>query len=207
MDLKQLAAEREARAKARGATEGPAAVAFPNPWGRPAAPNTAGRGGVGSSGGGGGAARAASQLEKVHRSIRFAHSLGLLSCVFGILLMLCLANRSWGALVVFSGVVLARAGGSFVHNFLPACLREGGAPTDAEVTAATSAGLFCLDGLRAPGESLASEWSVLVENLAFACTYGKRNCLTGQMYAGPITLGKVCGLVYDKLSQGVFRCS
>ena len=57
-----------------------------------------------------------------------------------------------------------------------------------------------------PGEAFGVEWEVFLENLAFTCTYGKRNCLTGQMYNGPLTLGKICSLVYGKLKEGVLRC-
>ena len=30
-----------------------------------------------------------------------------------------------------------------------------------------------------------------LDSLAFACTYGKKNCLTDEMYRGELSLGKV----------------
>ena len=56
------------------------------------------------------------------------------------------------------------------------------------------------------GAAWALEWESALESLAFACTYGKKNCLTPQMFAGPLTLAKVCRLVGGKLSEGVVRC-
>jgi hypothetical protein len=47
---------------------------------------------------------------------------------------------------------------------------------------------------------------VALENLAFVCTYGKRNCLTGRMYTGELSLGKISGLVWSKLREGVTQC-
>ncbi|CAE8697251.1 unnamed protein product [Polarella glacialis] len=190
MDLKELAAEREARAKAR------VGAPMPNPWPASKAPA---RVQVGKSQG--------AELLRVHRSIRFAHSLGLVTCVIGILLMLLMSSRTWGVLVIFFGILLARMGGSSVHGMLPALLQESHAPTQAEVDASIGIGLFGFAGIKDLGNSLAVEWATLLENLAFACTYGKRNCLTSQMYAGDITLGKICSLVWGKLSSGVLQCN
>lgn len=193
MDLKELAAEREARRKNRASSP---AAPMPNPW---AASDAAARSRAGTAQG--------SALEKTHRSVRMAHSLGLVICFIGILFLVLLANRWWGVCISFAGMVLARMGGPSVHGMIPALLQEGSTPTKSEVDAGALAGLFCLQGAMKPAASLATEWKVLLENLAFACTYGKRNCLTNDMYAGELTLGKICGLVAGKLRQGVVSCN
>ena len=36
-----------------------------------------------------------------------------------------------------------------------------------------------------------------LDSLAFACTYGKKNCLTGEMYRGELSLGKVGPYLYS----------
>ena len=59
-------------------------------------------------------------------------------------------------------------------------------------------------GLRKAGRR--TEWAASLENLAFVCTYGKKNCLTGDMYRGELSLGKICSLVGAKLREGVVRC-
>eukprot|EP00930_Biecheleria_cincta_P076821 TRINITY_DN64031_c0_g1_i1.p2 TRINITY_DN64031_c0_g1~~TRINITY_DN64031_c0_g1_i1.p2 ORF type:complete len:196 (-),score=19.88 TRINITY_DN64031_c0_g1_i1:28-615(-) len=191
-ELRELAAEREARATANAV--GP----MPNPW-------------LSSSGCSGSASRkpsmALGELARAHRSVRIAHSLGVICACVGLLLLLLVSNRSWGLVVLLAGTIIARAGGYTVHGLLPKLLQEGAAPTEAEVAAGASVGCFCLAGLLEPGTSISQEWTALLENLAFVCTYGKRNCLTSQMYAGDITLGKICSLVSGKLSQGVVRCN
>eukprot|EP00931_Biecheleriopsis_adriatica_P116745 TRINITY_DN92347_c0_g1_i1.p1 TRINITY_DN92347_c0_g1~~TRINITY_DN92347_c0_g1_i1.p1 ORF type:complete len:215 (-),score=46.17 TRINITY_DN92347_c0_g1_i1:34-645(-) len=199
-ELKALAVEREARAKAKGRSSSP----MPNPWQSSSsssgssgkAPPAPGRRGSGIG-----------ELASAHRSVRIAHSLGLLVCFTALLLLLLVSNRSWGMVVMLAGSVLARAGGAFVHTWLPKLLQEGSAPTEAEVAAGATTGFFCLNGLMDPGKSLSQEWAALLENIAFACTYGKRNCLTSQMYSGELSLGKICSLVYGKLSEGVIRCN
>uniref|UniRef100_A0A7S1AH88 Uncharacterized protein n=1 Tax=Noctiluca scintillans TaxID=2966 RepID=A0A7S1AH88_NOCSC len=193
MDLKALAAEREARSKDRK-TE-----AMPNPWAKSLPTPKTTRVTT--------AARASGGIAKAHRSIRMAHSLAVLLALFNLLLLFFTSGRHWGVNVLLLGaaVWLGRVGGALVHSILPAMLREGAPPTDNENSAAFS-GIFCRRGLRNPSESLHEEWSTLLENLAFACTYGKQNCLTGQMYYGELTLGKIVGLVWGKLREGVVQC-
>eukprot|EP00929_Paragymnodinium_shiwhaense_P105917 TRINITY_DN70961_c0_g1_i1.p1 TRINITY_DN70961_c0_g1~~TRINITY_DN70961_c0_g1_i1.p1 ORF type:complete len:202 (+),score=34.80 TRINITY_DN70961_c0_g1_i1:59-664(+) len=197
-ELKQLAEEREARARARG----PMSEPMPNPWPKAAParqPAAAGRPG--------GGAGAASALSKAHRSIRLAHSVACIWCCIGLLMLLLMSNRWWGVVSILVGVVLARSGGGVVHGALPAMLQESGPPSEQELESATCVGLFCGAGLMQPGESLAEEWTVFLENLAFICTYGKRNCLTNQMYSGDLTFGKITSLVWGKLSSGVVQCN
>ena len=79
-------------------------------------------------------------------------------------------------------------------------------PTDAEMAAAAAAGLYCVEGVKNFGASLASEWALALDSLAFVCTYGKKNCLTNDMYRGELSLGKITGLVWGKLREGVIRC-
>eukprot|EP00928_Gymnodinium_smaydae_P090077 TRINITY_DN73932_c0_g1_i1.p1 TRINITY_DN73932_c0_g1~~TRINITY_DN73932_c0_g1_i1.p1 ORF type:complete len:217 (+),score=35.79 TRINITY_DN73932_c0_g1_i1:53-652(+) len=198
MDLKQLAAEREARAR-----ECP--VPMPNPWEQQQRkPTTSGT--VRSAAAGASAGAGAGALAALHRSVRMGHTLGLILCFLSVLLLMLLRNSTWGLLLLLVGAFTARAGGATVHNMLPQLLREGSTPSQADVDAGAQAGLFCLAGLMAPLASMKDEWAVLLENLAFVCTYGKRNCLTGQMYSGEITLGKIFTLVKGKLSEGVIRC-
>ena len=72
---------------------------------------------------------------------------------------------------------------------------------------AAGLGLFSLAGLQSPSASLGIEWEIALENLAFCCTYGRRNCLTSQMYAGELSLSKILSLVWGKLSEGTVRCA
>ena len=50
------------------------------------------------------------------------------------------------------------------------------------------------------------EYDSALECLAFACTYGKQNCLTNDMYSGDLSLGKIWTLVSAKLKEGVIKC-
>ena len=130
--------------------------------------------------------------------------------------------------------VLARGGGAAVHGVLPAMWREGTAPTPAQLATSADAGLFSAAGAQSAGSSLALEYEVLLEVLAFFCTYGKRNCITSEMYAGEVcalrahlhtcmaecsccsvcvwvsvaqlSLGKIVRLVWSKVGQGVLSC-
>ena len=113
-------------------------------------------------------------------------------------------------LIVFlGGVGVARGGGRLVHGIVPAMLIESGAkpPTDTEIAAAQNAGLFCVEGVKTFGASFGGEYALALDSLAFVCTYGKKNCLTDKMYdSRELTLGKIFGLVWGKVSEGVFRC-
>ena len=84
-------------------------------------------------------------------------------------------------------------------------------PTDAEIERAGGAGLYCVEGVKNISTALPLEYSLALDSLAFTCTYGKKNCLTNDMYSsnaggGPPTLGKITGLVWGKVREGVFRC-
>eukprot|EP00941_MAST-03F_sp_MAST-3F-sp1_P005321 g5321.t1 len=181
MDFKQLREEREARRRSNGSSRHSYTKPYMN-------------------------SRLIS-LQKAHRSIRMAHSFGLCLCVFGVLFSLLFSVR-FGLLCVFLGTGLARGGGIFVHNYLlPKLLLEGKPPSSYDISAAQELGLFSIEGLKSAFQSLSHEYVVLLENLAFACTYGKRNCLTNQMYTGPITASKIFNLVWGKVSQGIFNCA
>ena len=80
-------------------------------------------------------------------------------------------------------------------------LVEGAPPT----LVAVSDGLFFGKGPLDAG-NWTLEQTVALDSLAYCCTYGKKNCLTSQMYAGELSFGKIARLVYGKLSEGVVRC-
>ena len=128
-----------------------------------------------------------------------------------ILAVVCLVlgfGRYTVGVLLLSGVGLARGGAQLVHGLLPPMLLEKSAPpTDAEVAAASNAGFYCVEGLKNFSTSLSAEYALALDSLAFTCTYGNKNCLTNDMYrGGPPSLGKICGLVWGKVREGVFRC-
>lgn len=137
-----------------------------------------------------------------------AHSIGLFLVGMAACSAL-LAGPGWRGLALGIGAAaFARSGGAWLHGALPTLLLETSRPpTVPEMAVASDGSLFSFDGLRRPGEALNVAWAVALENLAFACTHGKRNCLTGSMYTGELTLGKIVGLVVSKLSEGAVRCS
>jgi len=95
--------------------------------------------------------------------------------------------------------------GTWLHNsLLPPTLHEGAAPTEQEVTAHDKS----LFAPRLSSESFNEEWYVLLDNLAWCCTYGKKNCITTAMYSQdePLSLGKISRITWSKVSEGVFRC-
>jgi len=147
-------------------------------------------------------------LLSAHRSIRLARAIGLAAAFLAILIVVFGAGWRVVAVVFLGGVGFARAGAGLLHGFLPPTLIEAGAkpPTDAEITAAAASGLFCVNGVKALGASFASEYALALDSLAFVCTYGKKNCLTSDMYSGELTLGKIVGLVWGKLREGIIRC-
>ena len=189
LDLAALAREREARRGARAASQNPP---LPRSWASQAPSR----------------APAASTLLSAHRSIRLARALGLAIAMFAAVLLLLGVGWRVGAIVFLGAIGFARAGAAFLHGALPPMLIEAGAkpPTDAEVASAASAGLFCLDGVKDFGASWGAEYALALDSLAFVCTYGKKNCLTNDMYHGQLTLGKITGLVVGKLREGVIRC-
>ena len=115
---------------------------------------------------------------------------------------------SWRAAVVLMlvGAGLARGGGAWLHGVVPDMLREGKPPTPEQMAAAAPV-LFGPHGVQNGGASLSFAWELMLENLAYTCTYGRKNCLTDKIYgSGPLTLGKIVGPVAGKLSEGVVRC-
>ena len=217
LDLAALAREREAR---RGGPPPAATPPLPRSWAASRAPAPAASAGA---------------LLSFHRSIRLARSIGLAATVLTALLIV--LGAGWRAIIItlLVAVGFARGGARLLHGLLPPTLIESGAkpPTDAEMAAAAGAGLFCVDGIKTFGDSLAAEYALALDSLAFVCTYGKKNCLTNEMcgtlwprrvalasphhprpvrplaarrYSGPMSLGKIAGLVWGKLREGVVRC-
>ena len=181
VDLAALAREREQRNAAR-----PRPAAQP-PKSTPRSSN---------------APRAGVPLLKAHRSTRMAHAIGLFLCVVVSPLFAMIFPGRVALMVFAAGCLLARTGAAFVHSLLPDMLREGAPPNDL----ATSDGLFNAAALENFNDEWAREYENLLECLAFACTYGKQNCLTNDMYSGDLTLGKIWTLVSNKLRDGVIRC-
>jgi len=147
-------------------------------------------------------------LLSAHRSIRLSRSLGLL--VGGLSVVLLAIGAGWrtGLICLLGGVGLARGGGALLHGLLPAMLVDTARPPTAEeMAAAATVGLYSVEGVKNFGASLTSEWSLTLDSLAYVCTYGKKNCLTGQMFDHePLSLGKITRLVWSKLREGVVRC-
>ena len=188
IDMAALAREREAR---RGVPKDTAPL--PKSWASRPTP----------------AAPPAGNLFSAHRSIRLARAVGLaaiiLVALFFVLGWMGLRTAIIGLLLA---VGLARGGGRLMHGILPPMLIEAGAkpPSDAEVASTAAAGLFCLEGAKNLGVSLGAEYALALDSLAFVCTYGRKNCLTDNMYSGELSLGKIVGLVWGKLREGVIRC-
>jgi len=146
-------------------------------------------------------------LKKAPRSVRLARTGGLLLDVLALLGVVLYGVGPKLLCLGAAGVALARMGGTWLHGVLPTMLQEGRAPSQADVATAAGLGLFSLVGLQSPSVSLGIEWEIALENLAFCCTYGRRNCLTGEMYAGELSLSKILSLVWGKLSEGTVRCA
>lgn len=68
-------------------------------------------------------------------------------------------------------------------------------------------GLFCMEGMKSFSTSFSAEYALALDSLAYVCTYGKKNCLTNDMFSGELSLGKIVGLVWGKLREGVIRCA
>ena len=189
-DLAALAREREAR---RGGPPPAAAASTPLPKSWASRP----------------AAAPPSNLHSVHRSIKLGRAIGLAATFLSILFLVLGFGWRTVLIVFLGGVGVARGGGRLVHGIVPAMLIESGAkpPTDTEIAAAQNAGLFCVEGVKTFGASFGGEYALALDSLAFVCTYGKKNCLTDKMYdSRELTLGKIFGLVWGKVSEGVFRC-
>ncbi len=177
-ELRELAAAREARhGKPAPATSRPSARSSSLPFGVP--------------------------LQRAHRSIRLARSLGLLIAALSALPLLS-RSWSWAAGLLLCGVGFARSGGSWLHGVLSPMLRES--PPPPAQPPPVCDGLLAHPTAVLDGEAWRTEWAASLENLAFVCTYGKKNCLTGDMYRGELSLGKICSLVGAKLREGVVRC-
>jgi len=190
-DLRALAKEREARQRPAAAAAATTSPPLPDSWRAKPAPSSRG---------------AMPSLSGAHRSILLARMFGvglhLLSPLFWML-----GFGRLALLLLLGGVGLARGGGALVHGAVPPMLRETERPpSKEEMDAAAGAGLYCVAGVRNFGPNLASEWAMALESLAFVCTYGKKNCLTNEMYRGELSLGKIAGLVWGKLREGVVRC-
>ena len=102
---------------------------------------------------------------------------------------------SWRAAVVLAlvGAGLARGGGAWLHGVVPDMLREGKPPTPEQMAAAAPV-LFGPHGVQNGGASLSFAWELMLENLAYTCTRGRKNCLTDKIYgSGPLTLGRSSG--------------
>ena len=197
MDGRALAAEREARLRARGidpTAPGESKVAA-NPWqsqcARPQQP-----------------ARTSS-LYDAHRSIRMAHSAGFAVCLLSAVLLLFpwVTHTKILVLCFMVGAVwLARSGGTWLHNsLLPPTLQEGPAPTAQQVEAHDKS-LFTP---RLTAQALNEEWHTALDSLAWCCTYGKKNCITTAIYSQdePLTLSKIARITWAKVSEGTFRCN
>ena len=147
-------------------------------------------------------------LKKAPRSVRLARTGGLLLELFALLGVVLYGVGPKLLCLGAAGVALARMGGTLLHGVLPPMLQEGRTPSQADVAMAAGLGLFSLTGLmQSPSLSLGIEWEIALENFAFCCTYGKRNCLTGQMYVGELSLSKILSLVWGKLTEGTVRCA
>ena len=105
LDLQGLRAEREARRRNQP-NELLSAAAAPRPTVRP---NTF------------------SGLQRAPRSIRLAHTIGIILCTLG-LLVAWLWSVKWGAVLFAGGGALGRAGGAWLHTILPSNLQEGSPP-------------------------------------------------------------------------------
>ena len=76
------------------------------------------------------------RLSAAHRSIRMAHSIGLIICIFSIFLILfpwVVRTQILISAFFLFGIWLARCGGALVHSCLPSILREGAAPTFSDI--------------------------------------------------------------------------
>jgi hypothetical protein len=141
------------------------------------------------------------------RTIRLARSAGLVLLLFDVLMWLFGCGVLLLSAVLLAGVALGNQGGAWLHTRLPTMLVEGAQPKPAEVAAASRLGFFSPMFFSSPADCLAQEWALLLDSLAFVTTYGKKNCLTTDMYdRRPLTLGKVATLVSGKLRDGTIRC-
>ena len=59
--------------------------------------------------------------------------------------------------------------------------------------------MWSLEGARNPSQAWRCEWQGGLECLAYAVTNRKSNCLTAQLYAGELSLGKIVAAVRTKL--------
>ena len=192
--LREAREAREARERAKKAPGDSAAAASPSAAATPSRPRAL-------------PAACAVALKKAPRSVRLARTGGALLDVFALIGVVLYGVGPKLLCLFAAGVAFARMGGTWLHGVLPPMLQEGRAPSQADCATAAGLGLFSLAGLQSPSASLGIEWEIALENLAFCCTYGRRNCLTSQMYAGELSLSKILSLVWGKLSEGTVRCA
>ena len=145
-------------------------------------------------------------LMSQHRTIKLARSLGLVLSLSAPLLLLIGASRT-AVIALLGGTALARGGGALLHKVLPPMLQETSRPpTESELANCANVGLFSAQGVSALSACWGAECALALDSLAYVCTYGKKNCLTSDMYRGDLTLSKITGLVWAKLREGVVRC-
>lgn len=144
-------------------------------------------------------------LSKAHRSIRLAHTLGFIlsTTALAFLLLFGVGRVLLGMLAL--GVLCARSGGPWLHGVMPACLQEGAAP-GADEAARTEKGIFSVQGLQNFSTALGDEYGLFLDSLAFVVTYGKKNCLTNDVYSSPLSLPRIMSLVQSKLAAGLVQC-
>lgn len=110
-----------------------------------------------------------------HRSIRLARMFGFAANLLAVLCLILGCGRYTIGFFLVGGIGLARAGGRFVHGLLPPILLEKTAPpTDAEIAAASNAGLYCVAGAKDFANSVVAEYALALDSLAFTCTYGNK---------------------------------
>ncbi len=131
MSLKELAAEREERNRARGISMIPDAKESPDTIRLKPVPSRISQSRPTQS-----ARSALNNLKSAHRSIRMGHSVGLMICSFSIFWILfpwVFQTQLLIACIFMAGVWMARSGASFLHSCLPLMFREGDAPSVAEI--------------------------------------------------------------------------
>ena len=146
-------------------------------------------------------------LLQAHRSIRMAHTLGVILFFFSAIVFIFF--RKLAVVIAVASVCFAKYGGGRLHEVLPTIFREGRTPSSDELSRTSNVGVFCVSALFDPWLAIKTEYCVFLENLAWLCTYGKKNCLTSQIYSGreQLSFGRIVSLVFAKLRSGVVMCN